>query len=320
MRGKAARPSRRPWQKPRKLKSNTDAIDLNSLIGHSRITPYILSGPAIIAVSLLLALPVVYAAWGSLFNAEFFGAPPEFAGIQNYINLFTDPDFLWSMSRSAIFILGCLIVGTVLALTFAFALNRAAKRMRFFRAVTIAPYLVSGVAAAVMFKLLFNQDFGQVNQLIEVFGLEGLPWFANPTFAMIVVILAQVWTDLPLSILILLGGLQTIDPSYIDAAKVDGATGWSRAWYVSIPLIAPQLAISTVWLSYGTLTSLGVVLALTGGGPQRATQTLPIELYQTVFVRLETHQALAIVVVVLVLNALLTLGYVRMSRRYDVAR
>jgi ABC-type sugar transport system permease subunit len=222
------------------------------------------------------------------------------------------------MSRSAIFVTGCLIVGTFLALIFAFALNRAANRMRFFRAVTIAPYLVSGVAAAVMFRLLFNQEFGQINQFVELFGIDGLPWLADSTYAMIVVVLAQVWTDLPLSILILLGGLQTIDPSYLDSAKVDGATGWNRARFVSIPLIAPQVAISTVWLSYGTLTSLGVVLALTAGGPRRATQTLPVELYETVFQKLEIHQALAIVIVVLVLNALLTLGYVKMARRYEV--
>ena len=80
-------------------------------------------------------------------------------------------------------------------------------------------------------------------------------------------IIAQVWSDLPLAVLLLLGGLQTIDPSLLDAAEVDGATGWNRAWYVSIPLIAPQLVLSTVWFSYSTLTSLGVVLALTGGGP-----------------------------------------------------
>ncbi|MGH9243877.1 MAG: carbohydrate ABC transporter permease, partial [Acidimicrobiales bacterium] len=224
------------------------------------MTPYLLSGPAIIMVSLLLAFPVLYAIWGSLFHAEFIGGEQEFVGLQNFVDLFRDPDFLWSISRTAVFISGCLVLGMSLALVFAFALNRAGRRLRFLRGLTIVPYVVSGVAAAVMFRLLFNEEFGWINRTLEIFGVEGPSWFASPNLAMIAVIVAQVWTDLPLAVLIILGGLQTVDPSLLDAA--DGATGWSRAWYVSIPLVTPQLALATVWFSYSTLTSLGVVLAL----------------------------------------------------------
>jgi ABC-type sugar transport system permease subunit len=292
--------------------------DRNSLIGYSKLTPYLFSAPAIVAVTALLAFPVIYAFYGSLFRAEFLGAPPEFVGLENYKDLLGDPAFLHALTRTAIFVLGCLVLGTFLALLFAFALNRAVHRLRFFRAITIAPYIVSSVAAAVMFRIFFNREFGQLNQVIEFFGIDGLPWLTDQTLAMVVVILAQVWTDLPLAVLLLLGGLQTIDPSYLDAAEVDGATGWKRARFVSIPLIAPQLAISTVWLSYATLTSLGVVLALTRGGPRKATQTLPVEMYETGFIRFETAEALAIAIVILILNAVLTLGYIAMARRYQV--
>ncbi|MQB02278.1 MAG: ABC transporter permease subunit, partial [Actinobacteria bacterium] len=195
---------------------------------------------------------------------------------------------------------------------------RSANFLRFLRGVTIVPYLVSGVATAVMFRLLFNEEFGQVNRTLEFFGIEGPSWFASPILAMVATIIAQVWSDLPLAVLLLLGGLQTIDPSLLDAADVDGASGWHRAWKVSIPLIAPQLALATVWFSYSTLTSLGVVLALTGGGPVDATRILPITLYETAFLDLRTHEALAIAIVILAFNAVLTLGYVGISRRYDI--
>ena len=110
----------------------------------------------------------------------------------------------------------------------------------------------------------------------------------------------------------------TIDKSYFDAALVDGASPWKRARHVTIPLLAPQIVVSTVWLSYSTLTGLGVVLALTGGGPLGSTTTLAMELYNTAFRRLEFNQALAMATVILVLNALLTLLYVRVSRRFQV--
>ena len=292
--------------------------DQSSLIGHHWTTPYLLSGPAVFMVCALLAFPVFYAAWGSLFDSEFIGGPQEFVGVDHYKNLFTDGDFLWSMSRTAIFVGGCLLLGISLALFFAFALNKALGGLRFLRGLTIVPYLVSGVAAAVMFRLVFNEDFGWVNRGLGLFGIEGPSWFVDPTLAMVTVIVAQVWTDLPLAVLLILGGLQTVDRSLLDAADVDGATGWQRAWYVSIPLVIPQIVLATVWFSYSTLTALGVVLALTGGGPLDATRTLSVALYETAFRQFETNEALAIVIVVLALNAVLTFLYVTLARRYDI--
>jgi ABC-type sugar transport system permease subunit len=290
--------------------------DRNSLIGHHAATPYVLSAPSIVMVTALLAFPVLYAVWGSLFDAEFIGGPQSFVGLQQYIDLFGDPDFVWSITRTVIFVAGVLVVGMALGLVFGFALNRAAGRLRFLRGVTIVPYLVSGIATAVIFRLILNQDFGQVNRFLELFGVPALAWFSDPNLAMIASILAQVRADLPLAVLLILGGLQTINPELLDAAEVDGATGWHRAWRISIPLITPQLALATILLSYQALTSLGVIVALTGGGPVNATRTLPIALYETAFVDLETNAALAIVVIILLFNALLTLGYVGVSRRY----
>jgi multiple sugar transport system permease protein len=292
--------------------------DQSSLVGHHWAAPYLLSGPAVFMVLALLAFPVVYAMWGSLFETETIGGEPEWVGFEHYIELFSEPDFLWSINRTVVFVAGCLVLGISLSVAFAFALNKALGGLRFLRGLTILPYVVSGVAAAVMFRLLFNQDFGWVNRVLGLVGIDGPGWFVSPTLAMIAVIIAQVWTDLPLAVLLILGGLQTVDPNLLDAADVDGATGWTRAWRISIPLVTPQIVLATVWFSYSTLTSLGVVLALTGGGPLDATQTLPVTLYETAFRNFEIYRALAIVVIVLIFNALLTLLYVAAGRRYDL--
>jgi multiple sugar transport system permease protein len=288
------------------------------LTGNRAFTPYVLSLPAIFTVSALLAFPVLYAVWGSLFDTEFIGGPQRFVGLRQYTDLFGDPEFLRAIGRTFVFVAGVLAMGMALGLVFGFALNRAASNLRWLRGVTIVPYLISGVATAVIFRLLLNQEFGQVNRVIEFFGLPGPAWFSNPNLAMLAVVIAQVWADLPLVVLLILGGLQTIDPQLLDAAEVDGATGWQRAWKISVPLVAPQIALATILLSYQALTSLGVIVALTGGGPVDATRTLPIALYETAFLDLETNEALAIVVVILLLNAVLTLGYVRITRRYDL--
>jgi len=291
--------------------------DGNALIGHSKATPYIFSLPAILLVAAILGFPVIYGTWQSFFRAPSLGAPVEFVGFENYVDMFSGPEFWHALNRTAVFVFGSLILGTVLGLVFSFALFRVVGKLRFLRAVTVAPYIISNVAAAVMFRLLFNSQFGAVNQVIEWFGFDGLGWLSDPGLAMFVVIVTQVWTDLPLTILVLLGGLMTIDKSYLDAALVDGATGWTRARSLTIPLLTPQLVISTVWLSYSTLTGLGVVLAMTGGGPLLATQTLAMEMYTVAFRALEFNQALANATFILILNAVLTLAYVGVARRYE---
>ncbi len=298
-------------------KGGNGGRDGNALIGHSKATPYIFSLPAILLVAAILGFPVIYGTWQSFFRAPSLGAPVEFVGFENYVDMFSGPEFWHALNRTAVFVFGSLILGTVLGLLFSFALFRVVGKLRFLRAVTVAPYIISNVAAAVMFRLLFNSQFGAVNQVIEFFGLDGLGWLSDPGLAMFVVIVTQVWTDLPLTILVLLGGLMTIDKSYLDAALVDGATGWTRARSLTIPLLTPQLVISTVWLSYSTLTGLGVVLAMTGGGPLLATQTLAMEMYTVAFRALEFNQALANATFILILNAVLTLAYVGVARRYE---
>lgn len=313
--GVQASPASSPLVSRRRRRRRQAGAD-GGAIRHGRLSPYLFSAPAVFTVAAILAFPVLYGVVQSLFRAKSIGMPTNFVGLLNYTDMFADPEFWRSLRITAVFVLGCLIVNTVLGVAFAFALHRALGAVRFLRAVTIAPYIVSSVAAAVMFRILFNGDFGLLNRMIEFFGFGGLPWLTNEHLAMLVVVFCQVWTDVPLTILLVLAGLQSIDQSYMDAALVDGATGWKRARFVSLPLVAPQIAISIVWESYSTLTGLGVILALTGGGPLKATYTLPMNMYATAFTSLEMNQALAIGTFILVLNAVLTMMFIAVSRRF----
>jgi ABC-type sugar transport system permease subunit len=284
----------------------------------SRITPYLFVGPAIVLILVLLAFPIVYGGYSSLFRAEIFGGPQSWVGLRNYTDAFRDPEFRHTIWVSAEYTVGCILLSVMLGLVFAFALHRLTGGLRFLRSITIAPYIVSSVAAAVMFRILFNADFGLLNKALEMVGLPGPQWLANPHLAVLVVIICQVWTDLPLTILLILGGLQSIDQSHLDSALVDGASGWRRARHISIPLIAPQIMISVVWVSFQTLTSLGLVLALTGGGPNHATETMALNMYTLAFEDLHIQQAMAVGTFIFLLNAVLTLVYFLVSKRYTV--
>lgn len=296
-----------------------DAATATRIVGWQRPwIAYLSSAPAMIIVAVFLAFPVIYAAWQSLFAVSPLTKEAPFVGLANYIAVFNDPAFWSSLSRTAIFVGGVIVLGLFLSIIFAFALDRIVSGLRFIRGIAILPYIVSSVAAALMFRTMFNSDFGFPNQVLEFFGFEGISWLSNGFYAMIVVIIAQVWTDLPLALLFILGGLQTIDKQLTEAALVDGATSWRSALYISLPLIIPQITLATVWFSFKAVTSLGTVLALTGGGPGDSTQLLTLEMVRLGFDEYDTGTAMALVIIIFVLNAGLTLFYLGLQRKFGM--
>lgn len=286
-----------------------------SPLGYRATTGFGLLAPAAALVSAILIFPVLYGVYESLYESQ-FGRKGDYVGIENYTALFANPAFWSSALRSLLFVVGCVAGGTILALWFASALYRLSGGLRFLRGLALVPWLLSSIGAAVLFRMLFNTDYGLPNQLLGLLGIDGPSWLGTPSLAILVVILAQIWGDLPLSMLVILGGFLTLDTNQMDAALVDGASGWNRFRFVALPHLAPQIALSAVLLSYHALTSLGIILGLTGGGPGNATQTLSVMLYDVAFRRLDYGSSLALMVVILVFNGLLTLGYIGVSRRY----
>ena len=119
-------------------------------------------------------------------------------------------------------------------------------------------------------------------------------------------------------LLFILGGLQTIDKQLTEASLVDGANGWRSALYISLPLVIPQITLATIWFSFKALTSLGTVLALTGGGPGDSTQLLTLEMIRVGFDEYDTGAAMALVIVIFLLNAGLTLFYLGLQRKFGM--
>jgi|TARA_B110000114_G_scaffold141392_1_gene149321 multiple sugar transport system permease protein len=299
---------------------STDAATATRIVGwqHAGIA-YLSSAPAMIIVAVFLAFPMLFAAWQSLYDVSPLNRGEQpFVGVANYVHIFGTEQFWSALGRTGIFVFGVIALGLTLSIIFGFALNRVVSGLRFIRGLAILPYIVSSVAAALIFRTMFNADFGFPNQVLEFMGFAGIPWLASGFWAMIVVIVAQVWTDLPLALLFILGGLQTIDKQLNEAALVDGATGWRSALYISLPLIAPQITLATVWLSFKAVTSLGTVLALTGGGPRDATQLLTLEMVRLGFDEYDTGTAMAMVMIIFVLNAGLTLLYLGLQRKFGM--
>jgi multiple sugar transport system permease protein len=271
-------------------------------------TPYFFIIPAVVMVFLVLAYPVGYGVYLSTLDTDVFGIT-EFVGFQQYIDMYQDPIFLNALWRTGILVVGTIIIGTVFSLIFALVLDKVRWGGSAWRAIVLVPYLISGVAAAVMWRFLFSPTGGMIDPLFVMLGIEPMSWLGHPVRAMLVLILANVWFISPFATLIIYAGLKTVDQDMYEAADVDGANANKKFLHITMPSIAPQFGLALVWLSFASFNMFDIILPLTGGGPARATDVLALILYQLGFQQLDFNGAAVIMVTLLLFNVLFSSAY-----------
>lgn len=200
---------------------------------------------------------------------------PEWIAFENFRYIFQDPKFLLSAKNTLIFAVASSVLKTLLGLILALALNRKLKTKNLMRTVYYLPAVLSMVIVGIMMKSIFSVD-GVFNQLLGSLGLEFLQkdWIMNKDTAMGIVIFADVWRWTGFNMAMFLAGLQGIDQTYYEAAKVDGASGWKMLKNITLPLLMPSFTINIVFNVIGGLKVFDQVFIITGGGPGYATQVL----------------------------------------------
>ncbi|MFC6487773.1 carbohydrate ABC transporter permease [Nitratireductor sp. GCM10026969] len=281
------------------------------------LTPYMLLLPAIALVAGVLGYAVVSGTVMSFYRVEVWEPGEPFVGLANYIALFRSPGFRNSLTVSLIFVGATIVIGITMSMMHALVLNHTSVGRSIFRAIALIPYLVSGVAAAVMWRFLFTGDNAVATQLMDMLGLSTVSWLADPDRALIVVIMANIWFIAPFATLILLAGLQTVDPELYDAAEIDGANAWQKFLHVTIPSIMPMLSLSLMWLSFASFNMFDIILPLTGGGPGRSTEVLAVYMYQLAFRDLNYSTGAAVMIVILAINITLSAIFLRAAGRPD---
>ena len=234
--------------------------------------------PAVLTMCILSFLPMFFTMYISFTNwNQMHFQNYNWVGFLNYIDLFSPnnpisiaflPTFVWTVAFTLISTSLNYFVGLILAV---FVNDKALKEARVYRTLLIIPWAVPGLISILAWQGLLNQNFGQINALLHVFGIGAIPWLADPFWARVSVILVNLWLSYPYFMTVCLGGLQSISPDQYDAADIDGVNAWQKfryitfpsAWRVSIPLLIPAYA--------STFNNFNVIFLLTGGGPDRLT-------------------------------------------------
>jgi raffinose/stachyose/melibiose transport system permease protein len=208
----------------------------------------------------------------------------DFVGVTNFINIFKTPELVGALVNTLVLAFGFVVFTNILGLLFALALNRTLKTRYVLRTLVFMPVVLSPVAVSFIWKFIFDYN-GPLNQILGAVGLKSLQttWLASPTLALASILVVLVWQSIGFVMVTYLAGLATVPPELEEAAALDGAGLWRRFRSVTVPMIQPSIAIATTLTLIQGLRVFDQVMALTGGGPSNATETLATEIYNQTF-------------------------------------
>lgn len=250
--------------------------------------PYVLLSPPALLVLGLIAYPLVLVVEMSLregkaMNITALGQEPW--SLDNYVNVLTDGDTYHSLWITAIYTIVSTVVSMLIGLGTAMLLNRRMPGRRLLRTLILLPWAVPGVVASVVFLFMLDGSYGVVNWVLRSIGLvdHGPQWYFDPATALIAVIAPTVWKGFPFFTLILLAALQSIPDELYEAARVDGAAQLTQFRYITWPAIRGTCVLGLILTGLWTFHAFDLIYPLTRGGPDGATETWAIRIYNEAF-------------------------------------
>ena len=262
--------------------------------------------PALIMLVLFSLYPLISGIGISLTSWDGFNPEKIFVGLSNYVTMLRDANFRMTLINTFIYGIGSTIIQQVLGLGLALLLNSKIKGRNLMRAIIYLPALVSAVIMGTMYYFIFQYDTGALNTILSALGLEKVVWFQNATTALIIILVVNSVQFVGTSMIIYLAGLQGLDQSVVEAASLDGASGWKMFWNITLPGLAPSFTTSVVLNLIGGLKLFDVIKVLTGGGPGYSTNSVSSHISIQYFDNQNAGYAAAMGVVLFIIIAVVT--------------
>lgn len=271
--------------------------------------------PSLTFVCLFTLLPILESFRLSFYRLILFlpWLGQRMVGWENYTDLLTDPVALQSLVTTSIFVLVTVSAELLLGLGMALIMNQAFRGRSVLRAAVLIPWAIPTVVSSQMWRFIFNDRYGLIN--LFLFGGATSRYFAplaEPDYALVAIIIAEIWKTAPFAALIVLAGLQTIPDELYEAASIDGATSWQKFRHITLPSIKPALVLALLFRTIDSLRVFDLVFVMTQGGPADATNVLQFYGYKKTFAEGMIGYGSAIAVAVFLVSLVLALAYLRM--------
>ncbi len=275
--------------------------------------------PALALYGVLVLLPIVQAAYYSLFRWNGLKPLTDFVGLANYEKALADPVFIGAVSHNLLIIVLSLTLQIPFALGLALMLNRRFRGRAILRLIFFAPYVISGVITGIVFQLILLPD-GLADRTLEGAGLGAFVqgWLADPSIVMLTMFFIITWKYFGFHMILLLAGLQGIPRELEEAAAIDGASRWQTTRRITLPLLGPTLRVSVFLSMIGALQVFDLIWVTTRGGPVNASNTMATYMIDWGFRRTQLGYGSAAAVILFLMALAVALVYQRYVLRRDV--
>ena len=249
--------------------------------------------PSLLLFSVFLFYPMIKTLYLSLFITDTQGNPLNFVGLQNFLYLFTDPNFLQSMKATFLFVLYTVPIGLIIALFLALIANEKLKGIGFFRTMFSSTMGMSVAASSVIWMFMYNPTIGVINKVLNLVGIHDVQWLLDPKYALVAVSISTIWMNIGFTFLILLGGLQNIDEKLYENARIAGVSYWYQLRKITLPMLSPTLFFIITVSFINAFQTFGQIDILTKGGPTDSTNVIVYSIYKDAFVNYNVGSASA---------------------------
>ena len=274
-------------------------------------------GIGLAIIGLFTLVPMIGSIILAFFSWDIISTP-KFVGVDNFTTLATNPTVRVSFLNTFGFVVVAVLLQIAVALVLAVLVqSKMPSWLRgFFRSSFFFPLILSAASVSLIMSYLFNEDFGTINKVLALLGMAPVKWLSTAAGATIVTVIIYVWQNFGFTFLLFIGGLSSIPGDVYEAASIDGASGWSRFWRITLPLLSPTLLVASVMAIISALQIFDQPYVLTRGGPGDSTRTAVMVIYQSAFQELHFGLAAAIGLVLMAIIMLATWLQFKLSERF----
>jgi multiple sugar transport system permease protein len=277
---------------------------------------YLFLLPYLTLFAVFLLLPLGFGLWLSFMRYEMLSPePPKFVGLSNYREALADPYFSKALWATARFVLMASPITVTLALLLALGISTVPdRRQHAYRLAFFVPTMITISVAGILWRWFYSTEFGLFNSILARFGAK-VPWISDPAWSMKSIVLMTLWWTIGGPVMVLLAGIREIPEVYYEAAAIDGATGWRRLIYITLPILKPVLLFAIVLNVIGAFQIFGQTFIITHGGPERSTLVLMQYIYETSFLNYRLGYGAAMSWILFLLIAVFSIVQFRVMRQ-----